>query len=54
MHQPMKAVVINAYGGNEVVQYTDVERPKPQAGEVLIKTVAAGVNPVRPSCATWE
>ena len=42
----MKAVVINGYGDNNVVHYTDVDRPEPQAGEVLVKVNAAGVNPV--------
>jgi len=42
----MKAVVINAYGTNDVVNYTDVERAVPRAGEVLIKVCAAGINPV--------
>ncbi len=42
----MKAVVINAYGGNEVVRLEDVERPTPESGEVLVRVEAAGVNPV--------
>ncbi len=42
----MKAVVIEAYGDNGVVQVTDVDRPQAKAGEVLVKVHAAGVNPV--------
>lgn len=42
----MKAVVINEYGGNSVVQVTDVDCPEPGAGEVLVRVRAAGVNPV--------
>ena len=42
----MKAVVINEYGDNDKLQFIDVTRPQPQAGEVLVKVHAAGVNPV--------
>ena len=41
----MKAVRIHNYGGPEVLQYEDAPRPKPEAGEVLIRVHAAGVNP---------
>ncbi|PZO74099.1 MAG: NADPH:quinone reductase [Mesorhizobium amorphae] len=42
----MRAVVIETYGGNEVLQHADVNRPTPGPGEVLVKIEAAGVNPV--------
>ena len=42
----MKAIRIHNYGGPEVLQYEDAPRPKPQAGEVLIRVHAAGVNPI--------
>lgn len=40
----MKAVVENAHGGAEVLMVSEVEAPKPGAGEVLIKVKAAGLN----------
>ena len=42
----MKAVIIHAYGNNEVVTIADIDVPEPRAGEVLVKVQAAGVNPV--------
>ena len=42
----MKAIAINEYGNEDVVNYTDVERPEPTANEVLVKVHVAGVNPV--------
>lgn len=41
----MKAVRIHNYGGPEALQYEDAPKPKPAAGEVLIRVHAAGVNP---------
>ncbi|MDQ5986365.1 MAG: L-threonine 3-dehydrogenase [Syntrophus sp. SKADARSKE-3] len=43
----MKAVQINAYGGNEVVKIdNDVSVPPLSQGEILVKIKAAGINPV--------
>lgn len=42
----MKAVQIHSLGGPEVLHYTEIERPLPQPGEVLIQVHAAGINPV--------
>ena len=41
----MKAIVINAYGNEDVLNYIDVERPEPKADEVLVKVHVAAVNP---------
>src|SRR5437660_6277139 len=43
---PMKAIRIHNYGGPEVLNYEDAPRPQPQAGEVLVRVHAAGVNPI--------
>ncbi|HLZ56257.1 MAG TPA: NADP-dependent oxidoreductase [Ktedonosporobacter sp.] len=42
----MKAVQIHEFGDVDVLKYEDVERPGPQAGEVLVQVHAAGLNPV--------
>jgi NADPH:quinone reductase-like Zn-dependent oxidoreductase len=42
----MKAIVIHEYGGPEVLKYEDVPRPEPKADQILIRVIAAGVNPV--------
>jgi NADPH:quinone reductase-like Zn-dependent oxidoreductase len=41
----MKAVVIHEYGNENVLNYTDVERPEAKEDEVLVKVHAAAVNP---------
>jgi NADPH:quinone reductase-like Zn-dependent oxidoreductase len=41
----MKAVRIHEFGGPEVMKIEEVERPVPQADEILVKMYAAGVNP---------
>lgn len=40
----MKAVRIHEFGGADVLRLDEIETPTPQAGEVLVKTVAAGIN----------
>jgi NADPH:quinone reductase-like Zn-dependent oxidoreductase len=42
----MKAVVIHAYGGLEVLKLENVPRPEPKEDEVLIRVLAASINPV--------
>jgi len=40
----MKAVLVQEFGGPEVLRVAEVERPRPRAGEVLVEVEAAGVN----------
>ena len=42
----MRAVRYHEYGGPEVLQVEEIDRPEPAADEVLIEVAAAGVNPV--------
>jgi NADPH:quinone reductase-like Zn-dependent oxidoreductase len=42
----MRAVHFYAYGGPEQLVLEHVPRPEPQAGEVLVRVYAAGVNPI--------
>ena len=42
----MKAVTISKYGDQSVLNYTDIERPKPKANEILVHNFAVAVNPV--------
>ncbi|TAH35275.1 MAG: NADP-dependent oxidoreductase [Planctomycetota bacterium] len=42
----MKAIRFHKFGGPEVLVLDDVPRPEPAAGELLVRVLAAGVNPV--------
>lgn len=42
----MKAIVIHSFGGIEVLKYEDAPRPEPKEDEILIRVMAASVNPV--------
>src|SRR5881397_509086 len=42
----MRAIGVSGYGGPEQLKLERIERPQPQAGEVLLRVHAAGVNPL--------
>src|ERR1700738_3523872 len=42
----MKAVVANEFGGPEVLKYQDAPKPEPKDDEILVRVIAAAVNPV--------
>jgi NADPH:quinone reductase-like Zn-dependent oxidoreductase len=42
----MKAIVVHEYGGPEVLKYEEVPRPEPKENEILVRVIAAAVNPV--------
>jgi NADPH:quinone reductase-like Zn-dependent oxidoreductase len=42
----VRAMVTPRFGGTDLFEERDVERPEPAAGEVLVRVLAAGTNPV--------
>ncbi len=42
----MRAVQVTRFGGPEVLRVAEVEQPAPISTEVLVRVIAAGVNPV--------
>ncbi|MEY9877011.1 NADPH:quinone reductase-like Zn-dependent oxidoreductase [Streptacidiphilus sp. MAP12-33] len=42
----MRAVIQQSFGGPEVLQVVETERPTPRSGEILVKVHASAVNPV--------
>jgi len=41
----MKAIVWTAYGPPEVLQYQDIDKPKPKPDEILVKIIASNIFP---------
>ncbi len=48
----MRAAVLEEY--NSPFRLTEIERPKPAAGQVLVRIKASGVNPLDTKIRTWE
>jgi NADPH:quinone reductase-like Zn-dependent oxidoreductase len=42
----MKAIVMREHGGPDVLELQEIARPEPAPTEVLVRVVAAGLNPV--------
>ncbi|WP_326587886.1 NADP-dependent oxidoreductase [Streptomyces sp. NBC_01294] len=42
----MRAIVVSQWGGPEVLTESELDRPEPAIGEILVRVHAAGVNPV--------
>ncbi len=42
----MRAIVVHQYGGPEVLKLEGIPQPEPKEDEVLVRVIAAGVNPV--------
>jgi NADPH:quinone reductase-like Zn-dependent oxidoreductase len=42
----MKAIVVHEFGGLQVLKYEDMPRPEPRDDQLLVRVIAAGVNPV--------
>ena len=42
----MKAVRVEKFGDEKVLEVKEIEKVKPKAREILVKVAAAGINPV--------
>ena len=42
----MKAIIVDEYGGPDVLKLEEVPRPEPKDDQILVRVIAAGVNPV--------
>lgn len=53
----MRAVVLPSFGSPEVLEIRDVPKPTPAAGQILVRVVASGTNPVEAkirASGTWS
>ena len=44
--ETIKAMCIHEFGGPEVMKYEDAPKPEPKDDEILVRVMAAGINPV--------
>jgi NADPH2:quinone reductase len=42
----MRAMVIPRFGGPDVFELREVDRPEPGPGQILVRVMASAVNPV--------
>jgi NADPH:quinone reductase-like Zn-dependent oxidoreductase len=42
----MKAILVNAYGGPDVLQAGNASNPVAGAGEVIVRVAATSINPI--------
>ncbi len=42
----MRAMVITRFGGPDVLETREIDKPTPGPGEVLVRVAASGTNPV--------
>ena len=42
----MRSIIYNKYGGPEVLEVADVEKPEPDANSILVRVKASSINPV--------
>ena len=42
----LKAIRIHEFGGPDILKYEDIPEPQPGSGEIRIRVIAAGVNPM--------
>ncbi|HYN94965.1 MAG TPA: NADP-dependent oxidoreductase [Pilimelia sp.] len=50
----MRAVQIDRHGDIDVLQLRAVSAPRPQPGEVLVRTIASSINPVDWKTRAWD